>query len=161
IACAAALFGAFVQAIDYVEGHAWIAAAHGTVDYARERHPEAKVYFTGGWGFEFYAPRAGLEPLLEGRVQLEQGDLVAVGSIDGVEHEWFEPDPRLEQIDVLSFGVDALPWSTQFCYYSGQRPLDGQVGARFVVRILRARERLHTRDLETLPDAWKSRGEQR
>lgn len=161
IAFGAALLGAFVQAVDYVEGHAWIDAAESTAAYARERHPGARVYFTGGWGFEFYAPRAGLAPLLEDRVQLEAGDLVALGSIDGIETEWFEPDPRLELIEELPFGVDALPFSTQFCYYSGQRPLDGQVGPRFVVRILRATERLHTRDLATIPDHWESRGEQK
>jgi len=161
IACGAALLGCFVQAVDYVEGYAWIDAAEGTAAYARERHPGAKIYFTGGWGFEYYAPRAGLQPLLEDRVLLEAGDLVAAGSIDGVETEWFEPDERLELIDELPFGVDGLPWSTQFCYYSGQRPLDGQVGARFVVRILRATERLHTRDLKTIRDLWESRGEQK
>ncbi|HEB52747.1 MAG TPA: hypothetical protein ENI87_05790 [bacterium] len=160
VAVGAALFGLFVQAVDYVEGHCWVAASHGAVRWAKEQHPGADVYFTGGWGFEFYAPRAGMKPLLAGEVQLRRGDLVMAGSIDGVEGVWFEPDPRLEQIAALDYGVDRLPWSTQFAYYSGQRPLVGQAGPRFRVFVLRANADLHTRELRVIPDKWKSRGEQ-
>ncbi|MFK7741175.1 MAG: hypothetical protein AB8H80_12725, partial [Planctomycetota bacterium] len=149
-----------IQSLDYIEADAWVEAAAEVADYAAKRDPAAEIYFVGGWGFEFYAPRAGLLPLLEQRVQLQPGDLVAVGSIDGIESAWFEPDPRLPQIDEMWFGSDAVPFSTQFSYYSGQRPIDGQVGPRYRVRILRASEALHTSELRTIPNEWKSRGPQ-
>lgn len=157
---AATLLGFGIQALDYVEANAWVRAADEVARYSKRRDPDAAVYFCGGWGFEFYAPRAGVPPLLEGRVQLQPGDLVAIGSIDGIDEAWFEPDARLEQVDELLFGEDAIPYSTQFCYYSGQRPIDGQVGARYRVRILRAKAALHTRDLHTIPDPYRSRGPQ-
>lgn len=154
----AVLLGAFVQGLDYLEGRAWVNASHGAVAYARQEYPHATLYFTGGWGFEFYAPRAGMAPLLEGRTQLLEGDLIAVAAIDHGEEPWFEPDPRIEEVKLLSFGNDGIPWSTQFSYYSGQRPFDGQIGPRFYVRILRAKKPLHTKELRLIPDGWDSRG---
>lgn len=147
IAAAAALLGCGYQAIDQVEGHAWVDAARGAVAWARARDPAAKVCFVGGWGFEFYAPRAGMAPFLRGETALAAGDFVACGSIDGQEVPWFADDPRLEQVAVLPFGTDGMPLSTQFAYYSGERPLARQQGPRYVVRVLRATQALHAREL--------------
>jgi hypothetical protein len=158
VAIGAALLGFAWQGVDMLEGRAWTSAATGTVAYVRKHHENATLYFTGGWGFEFYAPRAGMLPFLAETTRLRQGDIVAVGSIDNREEPWFEADDRLPMIAELPFGEDGLPWSTQFCYYSGQRPIDSQVGARFTVRLLRARQDLDVGDLELIPDGWESRG---
>lgn len=159
IALGAALLGAALQTVDLVEGRAWTDAAAGTVAYADQHHPNAEVYFTGGWGFEFYAPRAGMLPFSVERCSLQLGDLIAVGSLDNLEEPWFAPDPRLELVAVLPFGSDSLPLSTHFSYYSGQRPIDSQVGPRFFVRLLRATEAFSAAELEWIPDGWASRGE--
>jgi len=161
VAVASVLFGVGIQAIDYVEGHSWVRAAQGTVAYMREHAPDAKVYFTGGWGFEYYAPANGIEPFVCEQTELKAGDYVAAGSIDGKEGSWFwqypadEPDAlddRLELVATLGFGEDALPLSTQIGYYSGRRPLEQQVGPRYVVRMLRAKVDLHAGDLEAWDD---------
>lgn len=147
IAAGAALLGFGYQAIEYIEGRAWVDAARGAFAWARARDPAAKVYFSGGWGFEFYAPRAGMAPFLRDETPLAAGDFVACGSIDGQEVPWFADDARLEQVAVLPFGTDGVPLSTQFAYYSGERPLAGQRGPRYLVRVLRATQALRADDL--------------
>ena len=159
ITLGAAMLGLSIQGLDLLEGRAWTDAAHGTMAHAQQHYPGAKLYFTGGWGFEFYAPRAGMLPFLEGRSQLQAGDLIAVGSIDRSELPWFGSDARLPMIEELDFGQDGVPWSTQFAYYSGQRPIDSQVGARFVVRLLQATTALHASELACIPDRWAAPGD--
>jgi hypothetical protein len=148
IAAASVLLGFGYQALDHLEGYAWVDAARGSVAWAQAHEPAANVYFSGGWGFEFYAPRAGMQPFLRDETALRAGDLVAVGSIDGQEVPWFDDDERLQEVAVLAFGDDGIRLSTQFAYYSGERPLAGQTGARYRVRMLRATEALHARDLQ-------------
>lgn len=131
------LFGVAFQGIDLLEGRAFVQAAAEAYHYTQATDPAAKAYFTGGWGFEFCAPRAGLAPLLEGHTTLQRGDFVVCGSIDGIETPWFLDDPRLPAVHEIGID-DGVPWSLLFQYYSGRRPLDGQVGPRFVARILRA-----------------------
>lgn len=149
-------FGLLLQAVDMLEGRAWEAAATGTVAWWREHAADRMLYYTGGWGFEFYAPRAGLPPLLRDETVLQPGDLVAIGSIDGSEEPWFEWHSKLEQVTTLEFGNDGLPLSTQLSYYSGRRPIDHQYGPRFVVWIYRATERLPSTELVERPDPWHS-----
>ncbi|MCB9878248.1 MAG: hypothetical protein H6835_11675 [Planctomycetes bacterium] len=154
VAVGSVALGLLLQAIDYLEGYAWVQAARDTRTWWSEHAPEHKLYYTGGWGFEFYAPRAGLPPFLRGETVLEPGDLIAVGSIDGSENPWFEWSDKLEEVTTLSCGTDGFPLSTQFCYYSGRRPVDHQYGPRFVVWIVRATERLPSSDLVVRPDQW-------
>jgi hypothetical protein len=131
--------GAIYQAVDHLDGRAAEQAATAAHAHVQRTDPAAAAYFTGGWAFEFCAPRAGLPPLLLDETSLQKGDFVVVGSIDGIEVPWFQDDPRLEpvhQIDV----ADAVPLSLSFGYYSGRRSIDGQWGPRYRATILRARE---------------------
>ncbi|MCC7398726.1 MAG: hypothetical protein IT455_16785 [Planctomycetes bacterium] len=157
VAIASVLLGIGYQAIDFIEGRAWVSAATGTVDYARRLDPQAKVFFTGGWGFEFYAPRAGMAPLLRDVTTVQRGDFIAVGSIDGDELPWFEWSGKMEKVDELAFGTDGLPLSVQQNYYSGRRPLDNQATARFFVFVFRAVESFSTRELVARPNEWLGR----
>lgn len=131
------LLGVAFQSIDLLEGRAFVQAAAEAYRYTQDTDPTAKAYFTGGWGFEFCAPRAGLAPLLEGQTTLHRGDFVVCGSIDGTETPWFVDDARLQPVHEIGID-DGIPWSLLFHYYSGRRPLDGQSGPRYVARILRA-----------------------
>lgn len=139
------------QLLDCIEGAAWTAAAPAAVAWARQHAPGAGLYFTGGWGFEYYAPRAGMRPLLTTGSQLRAGDLVAAGSLDGVEPPWFATNELLEPVAELTFGDDGVPLSLQPGYYSGRRPIDHQPGPRYVVRLLRARRDFTSGELVPLP----------
>lgn len=138
VAVTSACLGVLFQAVDFLDGRAAERAAAAAAAYARQADPKARVYFTGGWAFEFCAPRAGLAPLLQDVTSLAAGDFVVVGSIDGIEVPWFAPDPRLEPVHVVEI-ADAVPLSLSLDYYSGRRPIDGQRGPRYVARILRAK----------------------
>jgi hypothetical protein len=154
VAIGAVLMGLVYQAVDCLEGRACVLAAERTMAYARDHAPGANVFFTGGWGFEFYAPRAGMQPLLQGATALQKGDLIAIGSIDGAEEPWFEWSGQIERVCELGVG-DPVPLSLLFHYYSGRRPLDGQVGDRFVVWIYRAVESFHSSELKPRANPWR------
>jgi len=150
VAIGTVLMGLFYQAVDCLEGRACVVAVERTVAYAQQHAPAANVWFCGGWGFEFYAVRAGMRPLLEGNSEVEKGDLIAIGSIDGGEEPWFEQTDLMAEVTEIGVG-DPVPFSLLFQYYCGRRPMDGQPGHRFVVWILRATESFHTRDLQPRP----------
>ncbi|MBL8756699.1 MAG: hypothetical protein JNK15_25610 [Planctomycetes bacterium] len=146
--------GLSFQGIDYLEGRACVVATQQAADYAAQRDPRATVWFTGGWGFEYYAPRAGMRPLARGRSEVKQGDWIMIGSLDGAEEPWFHWNGRIELQQEIGVG-DAVPWSLLFGYYSGSRPLDGQRGPRFVVWVYRALEDFHAADLQSRVNPWR------
>lgn len=158
VAVASVLLGFCYQGIDLLEGRAVTSVARDAVAAVRARDPHATIYFSGGWAFEFYAPRAGMQPFLRGSVEAKVGDYVVLGSIDGSEKPWFDMDSplwkdRVEFVATID-GADGVPLSTQFHYYSGRRPLDGQVGPRFTAWVFRVSAPFHVRDLPPMSDPW-------
>lgn len=158
VAVLSVVLGCCYQGIDLLEGRAVTNVARDAVAAVRAREPNATIYFSGGWAFEFYAPRAGMKPFLRGTVEAKVGDYVVLGSIDGSEKPWFDMDSPLwqERVEFVATidGADAVPLSTQFHYYSGRRPLDGQVGPRFTAWVFRVRAPFHVRELPPVPDPW-------
>ncbi|HEX5050577.1 MAG TPA: hypothetical protein VFZ65_02285 [Planctomycetota bacterium] len=145
--------GLFYEGVDHLEGRACVACARDAAAWAKATDATAKVWFTGGWSFEFYAPRAGMLPLHAGRVAVKRGDFVVVGSIDGSETSWFEPTDKLEEVYEVKHG-DCVPYSLLFHYYSGLRPLDSQSGPRYFATIYRAKVDFHTSELVPHRDPW-------
>ena len=148
------------QGVDTLDGQAVVEAARQAVAHVRAQAKEARIWFTGGWGFEFYAPRAGMQPLLRQRSEVAAGDYIVVGSIDGAETPWFDWNCPvwLQRVDQKphEIGVgDAVPFSLAFGYYSGRRPLDGQSGPRFVVWVYRVVAGFQTSELKALPNPWR------
>lgn len=154
IAAGTVLLGIGYQGIDYLEGRACVEAARRAAAFAEAENPRAQVWFTGGWGFEFYAPRAGMKPLLRGVSTVAKGDWIAIGSIDGAEEPWFHWNGKIELVTEIGVG-DAVPWSLLFGYYSGRRPIDGQSGPRFVVWVYRAVETFHAKELPARVNPWR------
>ncbi len=153
-----ALLGLGYQGIDLLEGRAVTNVARDAVAAVRARDPNATIYFSGGWAFEFYAPRAGMKPFLRDAVEAKVGDYVVLGSIDGSEKPWFEMESpqwrdRVEFVATIE-GGDAVPLSTQFHYYCGRRPLDGQVGPRFVAWVFRVRVPFRAGELPHAPEPF-------
>ena len=152
--------GGLYQGIDCLDSNAVVAGARGTIEYTRGIDPAARVYFTGGWGFEYYAPRYGMAPFCRGRTQVQRGDFVAVGSVDGDEEPWFDwrAPGWLQKVDPQPHEIaigDGVPVSLLMNYYSGRRSLDAQVGPRFVVRVYRAREPFGAQDLAPVVNPWR------
>ncbi len=148
------VLGLALQGIDCLEGRACVVATDEAAAFARENDPKAKVWFTGGWGFEYYAPAAGMQPLARGRAQVQKGDWIMIGSIDGAEEPWFEWNGKINLVHEIGVG-DLVPWSVLFGYYSGRRPIEGQLGPRFVVWVYQAIESFHVDALRARVNPWR------
>jgi hypothetical protein len=131
------LLGALFYAVDLGDASAGKRAAEQAAAWIRERDPGGKVFFTGGGGFEFYAPRVGMEPMISDRTRLRAGDWLVIQMRRQEErlcYELDEKDVRLEQI--LAIG-DPIPLTTLEYFYMGARPIEGLEGPRAKVLIYR------------------------
>jgi hypothetical protein len=111
------------------------------------------VWYVGHWGFQFYAERAGMRPVItdaggaapNGPVPLPPPSRLRAG-------DWLVvPDGRLEQqalrleMDKLRPAAclsitDAVPLTTIGAFYGGRTPLRHHAGSRLEVRIFRVTE---------------------
>ena len=159
-AVASMALGISYQGIDCLDSRSAVLGAQQAAEYARSIDPAARMHFTGGWGFEYYAPRQGMTPLARGRTAVQRGDFIVIGSIDGSEQPWFDRQAPvwLQKVEPTPFEIriaDAVPFSLLLNYYSGRRSLDAQSGPRFVVWVFRAREPFHASELPPLVNPWR------
>ena len=117
---------------------AWI-AQHGG---AAERET---IWFTGHWGLQFYAERAGLRPLVPssegtGRpVPLKPGDWLLVPDQHIDQQSVSLDERRLAPVHRLVLD-DGIPLRTLPFYYGGHVGLEHRRGPRLEVRLYRVRE---------------------
>jgi hypothetical protein len=80
--------------VDFRDALAWKQAAEGSAAYIHERSPNATIWYVGHWGFQYYAERAGMLPVIanDDRHPLHQGDWIIV------------PDDRLNQQEAIIEG---------------------------------------------------------
>jgi 4-amino-4-deoxy-L-arabinose transferase-like glycosyltransferase len=113
-------------------------------DVAREqlRGPGARMWYVGHWGFQFYAERAGMEPVVPGSSLLRHGDvLVAAGAPVDAQRVRLSPSGVgvVAQVAV----EDHLPWRTIPGYYRGAVPISSRPpGPRLNVTVYRLLEDL-------------------
>jgi hypothetical protein len=95
-----------------------------------------RVWYVGHWGVQFYAERAGMNPVVPDASLLPQGDWLVV------------PGPPVECQDIVIsnsssepvFEVtvsDPLPWRTVMGYYGGYVPLAHRSNPRLTVSVRR------------------------
>jgi hypothetical protein len=102
------------------------------------RQGAGRVWYVGHWGFQYYAERVGMRPVVPGESKLRQGDWLVVPSrfIDQQEIELMNESTELVHI----LGVeDFVPLRTVPCYYGGDSPVERHDGPRLRVQIYRAR----------------------
>jgi hypothetical protein len=122
--------GAIYYSADLADAIAGKRAAEESATWIRERDPNAKIYFTGGGGFEFYAPRVGLEPMVSDRTEMKAGDWLVIEMTKPDSYlcyELSEKDVKLETI--LNFS-DSFPLTTLHYFYIGARPIETRMGPR-------------------------------
>jgi hypothetical protein len=78
------------------------------------------VWFTGHWGFQFYAERAGMRPVAPGRSLLRRGDWLVVS--EGISTQRFLGQPGSFPI-TRADAASPLPWSTHPWAYAGAVPM--------------------------------------
>jgi hypothetical protein len=139
VAGVSAVCGAWLAFIDLREADATQQAAEQSAAIVRSLSTGGKAWFSGTWGFQFYAQRQGLEPLVPGVTQLQRGDLLIMAqqSLKRIDLH-LESAPVLEQQVVMV--QDDIPWQTVLCYYGGRTPVRHFEGPRIRVTIYRVLE---------------------
>jgi hypothetical protein len=97
-----------------------------------------RTWYVGHWGFQYYAEREGMKPVVPDESELRAGDWLVM------------PDRRINQ-QVIQAGPprtepvwrwkaeDGLPLKTVVGYYGGWTPLEHQQGPRLEVEVRRVR----------------------
>jgi hypothetical protein len=141
VTTAGVVLGFGFYGVDMLDACASKELAEASAAYVRQREPEARIWYVGHWGFQYYAERAGMIPVVPAgsatpASRLETGDWLVV------------PEPRLNQqtifIDLVrTEGVidlvvrDGVPLRTVQCFYGGFAPLEHHDGPRARVTIYR------------------------
>jgi len=101
--------------------------------------PPATVWYVGHWGFQYYAERAGMKPVVPSGSMLKTGDWLIVphAPTNHIEKQSIRLDERyLSEENVVSIR-GGLPWRTVMCYYGGYVPMEHHAGPRLEVTIYR------------------------
>jgi hypothetical protein len=123
--------------VDLIEARAQRDAAREAFRAIRARDPAGDVWFTGHWGFQWYAEALGMRPLVPDYSELRAGDWVVLPT--RVDQQVVALDPALFEL-VEARSVPAVPplFST-YGFYAGGTPLEHASGPRVQTRIFRAR----------------------
>lgn len=161
-AAAGVALGFFFYGIDLRDAFAEKEAAEDAAAFVRARDPGARVWYVGHWGFQHYAERAGMVPIVPYQSDLRAGDWLVVPDF-----LWAPPD-RFGHVLAQSFHVhptrtklvgvrevdDGLPLQTVMGFYGGQCPLIHHEGPRVRVRVYRVvRDFVPRYDGDKYPDA--------
>jgi hypothetical protein len=136
--CAAAAYGILLAtgfcAMDVRDAFAQKQAAERASQAIGQTVAGSRVWYVGHWGFQFYAERAGMMPVIPDTSDLHAGDWLVV------------PDARIDQqrIVVSTEALsryrdlvidDVLPWRTMVAFYGGDVPLEHCTPPRLRVTI--------------------------
>jgi hypothetical protein len=160
IAAYGVLLGLGFYALDLREAWTQKAAAEGAAALIREQGGGGTIWFVGHWGFQFYAERAGMRPVVaksqyyyesEGPDPLpplvrpiplppisefKEGDWIVVP--DRVHQQPLDIDEQRTEPAFWLAVTDPVPLKTIWCYYSGTTALEHRSEpTRLEVRIYR------------------------
>ena len=122
---------------------AWVQqhAVETAADYIAA-HDGGRVWYAGHWGFQFYAERRGMTPIIPayagGMTTFQPGDWLVLPEVEFEQQKVRLPQDRLELAHKLSIG-GSVPLRTVSCFYAGRTPLEHQEGPSLIVRIYRVR----------------------
>lgn len=135
ITAANVLSGLLIYSVDLVEALALKHAAEESAAWVRTRDADGKVWYVGHWGFQFYAERAGFEPVVPRESLLRRGDWLVLPT--RLNQQVISlPEAALELKHRLVID-DALPLRTVSCYYGGKTALEHRSRHRWVINICR------------------------
>jgi hypothetical protein len=148
---ATALLGFGFLGVDYLEARAEQQAAYAAAQLIGREHPQARMWYAGYWGFQYYAERCGMKqivplrnrehgiPALLPPSHFRRGDWLVIPDERVPQQEVDLNRPELEPEGQLTAG-DAIALSTLMNYYAGAVPLRHQRGPRIVLRLFRVKD---------------------
>jgi hypothetical protein len=121
------VLGIFYAGVDLTESVAMRRAAFEAADWIRLHQPNATIWCSGHWGYQFYAEQRGMLEVVPGQSRLRAGDWVVVPdeSKDRIICQWFQLDPRMVRHEITLNVYDRLPFFTMPYYYSGGVAIGG------------------------------------
>ena len=143
-ATAGASLGALFWTVDFLEASAEKRAVLDTVSWLHQRAGPTfeRVFFAGHWGFQFYAERAGMRPVVAGRfagaTPLRAGDWLVVPSPHVDQQRIRLESAALQAVHDLRIS-DPLPLTTLPGFYTGETPLHRLTGPRVEVTVYRVK----------------------
>ncbi len=130
------VLGLFFYGMDLREAFAGKLAVARAASLIHLDRPTATVWYTGHWGFQFYAERAGMRPVETERSHLMAGDWVVMPD-QRYEQQRVRMDTPALQAEAEVHVTDWLPLRTVMAFYSGDAPLEHHDGPRIAVTIYR------------------------
>ncbi len=134
---ASLVLGLVVFSVDRLEATAQRDAAVGTAELVRSTDPAARIWFLGHWGFQHYAVREGMHPVIPDSSLLAAGDWLVVPGRVHLQEVRVRED-QVSRVDLLEI-EDSWPLATNLGFYGGSTPLDHLDGPRQQVQIFRVR----------------------
>jgi hypothetical protein len=135
VAAVTAFAGVAYYALDFREAYVQKQAAAQAAGIARIQRGQT-VWFTGHWGFQYYAEQAGMKAAEPERSPLRQGDWLIVPDSHIYQQE-IQIDPESMQLMRTLRFEDPIPLRTITCYYAGDMPLRHIGGPRLEIKIYR------------------------
>jgi hypothetical protein len=113
------------------------AAGYIHAQQADPNGPSPTIWYVGHWGFQFYAERAGMKPVVPDFSLLRRGDWLIVPDRRW-EQQTIAIDPDRARAEPVVVRIpETLPWRTVRCFYGGYVPLEHHAGPRMEVAIYR------------------------
>ncbi len=132
------LLGLIFCAIDFRDAYVEKAAVEQSSRQIAAMAPTATIWYVARWGFQYYAERAGMKPVLPDLSDFQPGDwLVISDSVYFPQPVWahinrYKIDPVTQVIL-----EDRLPLRTMLGYYNSGIPIQHHEGPRRTIRIYR------------------------
>jgi hypothetical protein len=130
------VLGFLYYVTDVLEARARQQGIERAVALVRAQNPGARIWYMGHWGWQYFAERQGLEPVVPDHSRLSAGDWL-IEPVSGVTAQScvFAPGQR-ELIERLRQD-DVWPLQTVVNYYAGAKPLAHRMEPRVEVAIWR------------------------
>jgi hypothetical protein len=135
VAVLGSLLGLLVEAIDIDNAAADSTAVDLATAWIRERNNAAPIYFTGHWGLQFYAERAGWRPVDPDHTRLPEGGWLVVPGRELGSQRIDVPSAAVfgHHIDVESrWPLATIPW-----LHASNAPMRRQVGSILSLSVYR------------------------
>jgi hypothetical protein len=138
VAAAGIALGVLFYGVNLCDAWADKTGVERAAEWIHEQHPRdgATIWYVGHWGFQYYAERANMEPVIPDYSCLRPNDWLVVPEEHHIQQKIQLPRgaaTRAHTVDV----TDRVPFRTVMCYFGGRTALEHHERPRLHVSIFR------------------------
>ena len=136
------VYGLTVAWTDFRDAMVERSALRDSIDWIDRRNSEhGAIWYTGHWGFQYYAEQAGLKPVFPDESVLEEGDwLIYPDSLIRPYGQMIILEPPFAEKEIVIEWYERWPLRTNPDFYSGYLPIRHHEGHRIRVTIFRIKK---------------------